>query len=309
MTSGRIFILAPGLLIMARGSFFVFNPLAPLQEEQRRLDKSAAQMHADLAAHRREHETALRELAAAEKDLAELKQLAGDTDTNDAQRRTEIKVWLGRMKKLKRLFAAHRDQSIPEMQLLTDEDWLRLASKTSLDPGENLRDTFAAVRSEAKWKFGRALAAAQNKFLKNNHGELPPTTLALAPYLESGDGLDAWMLARYEMTASGKAEEASKPGRWSIEERMPPLDPERDTRLAINPRGAMASQPAPEAWIPDFSTRRNSAEHRFAEANQGRRPATTTELVPYFDPPLEPHFAEKILQAERRRATQRGWSP
>jgi hypothetical protein len=272
--------------------------IATRQREQlQALQSRSAQWEQQIAALRRERDETLEELKIAERQLTELSP-ATETSQSSAERAREIEVraWLARVKQLKRLFSENPSRQIPEMQLLTDDDWLRVAKQAELDSDMTMRKALAAVRDAAKSRFARMMAQALGKFTKAASDQLPLSTTELAPNFDPP--IDGAMLQRYVMLKTGST--ASVGGNWAIQEKTA-IDEDYDTRYQIGANGGTSSLSPPIAWIENFQALAQQAYKAYADANKGASPAKISQLIPYFDPPLAPATAEKLIKAESER--------
>jgi hypothetical protein len=111
----------------------------------------------------------------------------------------------------------------------------------------------------------------------------------LAPYLQNP--ADAEVLTRLAIFPNG-------PG-WKLQEKDP-IDPEYDGGYRITSDGMANVSRAPWAWLPpDFDERSLRASQAYQAAHNGLLSPGYAETLRYFDPPLEPAIAEKILKAVR----------
>lgn len=297
--------MSPRLLFAFTGAFVALLTFAGYQTrttfrqhaELETLRQRAAQLASETSALRRARDTDDREIADAERQLAALPPLRADTPGDSPERRTEIKAWLARVKQLQRLFDEHPAQRIPEMQFLTDQDWLRVAKTLDFDSDEGRREGFAAARDAAATRFLPQVREALRKFAQKSPNDAP-TVLALAPFCDPPIAIH--LLERYELT---KTTETSP--RWRVETKAP-LDPDYDSRhyvdAYVDGRGyGGGSSNAPTAWIPDFREQTMRAYRVYAEAHQGASPVSVGAALPYFNPPLAPVLVERLLKAERER--------
>ena len=215
--------------------------LASLRDENARLNRGTAELlrlRAEVAQSRAEaRKTAMAEANAGPKG-----------DVTEAAMRS----WLGRVKALKGLPERMPDKTIPELKILSEEDWLELA-KTPLDhsPDEiNLDDdatarlAFSSIRAKAKDKLMRVLSRALEGYANANSGELPTDAVQLKPYLMNShfegparvvqipdDAVDDSVLKRYQILASGKLQ--GVPDDRTILAEIAPVDSQYDTRLKV----------------------------------------------------------------------------
>ena len=153
------------------------------------------------------------------------------------------------------------DKSIPELALLSEEDWLEMA-KQELGPGHehefNLaeeamaRQAFSSVRLAAKKEFGFLMGRALATYAKVNDGILPSNIMDLLPHFEIP--VDPAMLARYEVIRSGRFEEVPTVELPIIVERTP-ADPAFDRRLIIGKHSLLwADRGDPNYWNEEISS-------------------------------------------------------
>src|SRR5258708_14074376 len=121
-----------------------------------------------------------------------------------------MKSWVGRVNQLKEKLGQMPDQKIPELQFLTDQDWLDAVRpirqlKTETDYGQAL----SALRSAAKGEFAGALQNALRNYAQASNGQLPTDLSQLKPYF--GSAIDDSVLQRYELTQSGMVTEKATP--------------------------------------------------------------------------------------------------
>jgi len=280
---------------LVTGSIYAARLAARQHEELVALRQRTAQSELAVAALRSERDDTLRDLSAAELQLSKLpppKAALGDIAPAQA---SEAEAWLGRAKELKRLFAENSARQIPELQLLTDADWLRVAKWAELDSDQHVRKTLALTRNEAKSKFARKLWPALQKFADTNH-RLPSATAELAAYFTPP--VDAALLDRYVVTNRGSP--VNSDGTISMDHLVmekSPVDADYDTRYQVGRVGF--SRTEPPAWVENYATFEEAAWHGYVRANHGAWPTKRSELVPYFNPPLPQAAIDQLLQADR----------
>ena len=272
--------------------------LAQRQDEPlRTLRRQVAELTRETSALQRERDTLARDLAEAERQLAALPPLRPAAPGVSPERHAEMKAWLARVKHLHRLFDERPAQRIPEMQFLTEEDWLRVAKDIQFDSDEETRRALAALRTAATERFKPRLMSALRSFAKTPP-ENPTTILALQPFADPP--IDPGLLARYELSRTTET-----PPRWKVQTKAP-VDADYDTRdtveVYVDGRvSSSSSMAAPTAWIPDFQQQTMRAYQAYAKANKGTSAQGLAEVLPYFNPPLDPALAEKLLKADRAR--------
>jgi hypothetical protein len=188
---------------------------------------------------RREHDTALGEIEILRNDAermkhetAEVHRLRGEVTQlrHTAQARTTgeftgiratenaLTSWLSRTDAFKKAQYVMPQKAIPELILLTQEDWLEMAkepdhslAQTQADLPELNRRMLTIAREQAKKKFGFLLSRALDRYLEA-HGDLLPSDVSLLrPFFEdrqphlggSANLVSDAMLRRYEVLQSG----------------------------------------------------------------------------------------------------------
>jgi hypothetical protein len=100
---------------------------------------------------------------------------------------------LGRISLLKQALRQWPQLSIPEMQMLTDHNWLWLIQSgqlavQDLSSENGLRRALSQLRSAAKQKFAQRLGKAVTSYAKANGGQLPTDLTQLKSTLDSQTG-------------------------------------------------------------------------------------------------------------------------
>lgn len=295
MTRPHFILFGAAFATLAGTGLYEARLISAQREQGQTLLRRTADLERQIADLGRHRAATARDLQLAEQQLTQLP--ASAATAADRTRDAEVKAWLARVKQLRQLSAAHPDRQIPEMGLLTDDDWLQVARQASFDTDDQRRQAFARLRTAAKRKFVAQLSAALPKFTKTFEGKLPATSLELAPYLEPP--ADAAMLQRYGVTQTGPVTAANRSA-WVMRE-LAPVDEDYDTRHTVNSGGGSGSSSAPAAWIEDFQPRMSRAFKAYADAHQGAQPSGIAQAVPFITPPLPPATLEKLLKAERER--------
>jgi hypothetical protein len=179
-----------------------------------------------------------------------------------------IVSWLGRVKEFKELPARMPARAIPELKLLTEEDWLDLAKEPlghdareiDLQDEDTARLVFREIRDKAKDKLVRKLAHALDKYVSANDGMLPAEMGQLGPHITTSlfskpghveevidPAVDEAMLERYEILQKGKLE-AVPPDRILVIAEKAPVDDRFDSRAEIG-KNWMSVDNDPKAYL------------------------------------------------------------
>ena len=292
-------LLLVAALAAGLGTVVFETRLVSAQRAQHQLlTRQIADSTRQLAALHRQRDGTARDLALAEQQLARLPLVTLATRSSvPGARDLATEAWVARTQQLRALAAENPTQLIPEMKLLTDEDWMRVAQHAAFETDAQRREALAALRDAAKVKFVTGLSAAAQKWtLAAGLDKTPAGFAELAPYFESP--VDPAILQRYEITP--KSQQSSR-ANWQVRE-IAAIDEDYDTRHSVEATGSHGwSGGGPLTWNADYSSRVQRAYRAYADANQGALSPSVSQIVPYIDPPLPPTVIEKLLKAERER--------
>ena len=261
--------------------------IAHLEEGIQSLQQQQAPLTAQVGQLRRQRDDTTRQLATLQqeneqlrRDTAEFGKLRGEVARlrNDSHELAKLKAaaiqkgsdptelalnsWLDRARQLKRLPEKMPDKMIPELQLLTEDDWLQmckdplrhLGKEVNLNEDSTARLVFSHVRMKAKEKFAGMLSKALHGYTDANSGQLPADVLQLKPYFESG--VDETTLRRYEILQTGKIEDVTNADVIILAEKTP-IDSQYDTRLVLGKNWSRIDNNL-EAYFRENSTPRES---------------------------------------------------
>jgi RNA polymerase sigma factor (sigma-70 family) len=118
------------------------------------------------------------------------------------------------------------EKSIPELQLLNENDWLSVAREVSLQSEAEVRQALSKLRNTAKHKFATHALEAVDKFIQANNGQMPTDVSQLKPYFDVP--VEDAMLQRYQVLHPGEGN--SLQDNWVMSERER-VDPDYDRFL------------------------------------------------------------------------------
>ena len=121
---------------------------------------------------------------------ADVQELTG-SKTNEPLSREEVltsirQMYWDRVDRLKQQFTASPAEAVPELQFVTDGEWLQLVEYDHhrIDPDN--RRVMSSARSGAQIRFAhRVLDHALQQYGRNNGGQFPSDLSQLAPYFKS----------------------------------------------------------------------------------------------------------------------------
>jgi len=182
-------------------------------EAKRRLDSLRAE-HERLVGNAAELLKLRSEVARLRQELRPLSQ-GNDEATHDPTAAL-AQAWAGRITLLKQRFEEWPGKKTPELQLLTNEDWLKEASKHDLESDTTCREAMSRLRSVAKLKFADAVKGAMERFLQSNQDQLPTDATQLAPFLKPP--MDSF-LDGYELAKRGWVSLGNEYPQWALVEK------------------------------------------------------------------------------------------
>ncbi|HIG26982.1 MAG TPA: sigma-70 family RNA polymerase sigma factor, partial [Verrucomicrobiales bacterium] len=202
MTTFKKSIIVTTLVTLVGTGVFETHKVSGLRKQIQTLEEQDAGQAREL---RRERGEVLSRLAATRnemdrlrRDLAELPDLRGEISRLQHNLKeqthakpqsvdaTEIaaKFWVDRVSVLKEHLEQTPAAWIPELQFLTDEDWLN-AAKKELNTDEDMRRAMGNLRATGEGKFAPKIQNALEGYLQNNDGEFPSPLTLLKPYFDS----------------------------------------------------------------------------------------------------------------------------
>ncbi len=274
-----------------------------LRSEVRAGHQKLAQLTAAAKAARHDADEAHHALAAVNPHFSLIPPARGDHALAD-----EISAWVKRTDLLRHELAAHPEQRIPELALLSESEWQESAngfseSETVYEADGphttyNTQPNLAHLRERARSNFLNAIDEAVQKYYRNTRGDLPTSFTQLAPLLPAQ--IDPAILARYELS--------NEHDRLFITEKPTGTpDPESLATFAYsahpleNPIGAERHFETPLQRIVA------SADRDFSRAHGGALAIKPDQLTPFLSGPLAASQLAELFASlpftEYRRAT------
>jgi RNA polymerase sigma factor (sigma-70 family) len=213
------------------------------------------------------------QLAQFQRDSMELARLKGGSSTNSDDAEATANSWLARADELRQAFQRSPDKSIPEMQLLTQQDWLD-AVRDKLETPEDYRRAMGRLRNAAEDKVAGLVQPALEKYLKTSNGTFPADLSQLQSYLKTS--LDPAILQRFGIFPADAVPNVRMGGDWIITQHSF-VDPDYDMHFVIGPNGhgtTTYKQTPLDTLMP--------ALQAFAAANGGQTPKDPSELQPFI---------------------------
>jgi len=207
------------------------------------------------------------------RELAQLK-AAASAARNDPKD-SESQSALDRVNKLRQRLGQMPDQRIPELQFLSEQDWLNAVKGMSqLDTDSDFDRALRELRNSAKKEFAALVQNALGNYVQANNGQLPASMAQLNSYFSSP--LDDSLLPRYDLTSAGV-----------VVEKSTPLD---DTYYQISLTGVSEQIGSVAENI------LQQALQAYSGANNGQKPGDPEQLLPYATTPAQKAVLQRIIQ-------------
>lgn len=290
MTTTQKLAMAAAFAVLAGTGLYQKREVRRLREENQRLQAQTA----PLAEQMREMDRALREASNRIATLSGENVRLGQRSTEVHQLRaanTQLRQdagaasdpfvkqamsWKETEASLRQLFAERPEQRVPELALLSDDQWLDVARGARLDSEEGIRKALSKARFVAKNSFAPRLSEALQGFVNANDGVLPNDLNQLLPYFKQP--ADPALLEQYKLVGTGRYEDLP-PGTMPVTGQVL-VDDMHDARWNIGPNGYGTQSSRFEANEASWNELKPTLE-AFSAANQGRAPESYQELGPY----------------------------
>jgi hypothetical protein len=155
--------------------------------------------------------------------------------------------WTERGRQLRQWVEEHPAEKIPELQFLTDRDWVDAVYPSRLETEEEYHRALSTLRSNGELRFLDRLWPALDHYLKDHGGRFPADMTQLAAYLNPP--VETAILDRYEIVPSRVlVEELQHAGEWVVTEKAA-VNETWDVRWAFGvSNGCMADSRVTNRW-------------------------------------------------------------
>jgi hypothetical protein len=216
-------------------------------------------------------------LRADSRELAQLKAKEGatqsdNTSTSPAKSPQEL------VSELRAKLAQAPAESIPELQFLTEQDWLNaVKGMQRLETDSDMRRALSTLRSSAKKGFAEMTRTALVNYVQANNGQSPTDLRQLTPYFATAP--DAAVLQRYEIAQPGL-----------VSEKSTLIDDQDDTYYQVTKDGVdvILGSVAEKTLNPAFEA--------YVAAHNGEKPKNPSQLQPYVKTTAEQAALQNLLQ-------------
>ena len=183
-----------------------------------------------------------------------------------------MNAWVGRVKSLKARLEQNPGSSIPEIKLMTEQDWLQ-AAQGSLNSEEDYLKALSRLRTIAETKFITNVANSIQHFQKANNNGFPMSFAELRPFF-AGE-IDPAILDRWEIVPAETVPNIGV-GEWVVTQKAP-VDPKLDQRFVVGDSGSYGSTTFTTS---PFETLAPAISAFFSAT--GKAPSDPAELLPYL---------------------------
>jgi len=300
MTTLQKTIIGATLAIAVGTGIFEAHQNSRLREQNQALQQQQASLDAQLRQLQRERDEAASRLAALQAENTQLK--SGQNATELLKLRGELvrlqnaandpadgaaKSWLTRVNLLKQRLEQNPQAKIPELQFVTEQDWLN-AARGKLDIDADYRRALSTLRSAGEHKVGNMLQKALKAYSQANHDQMPTDLAQLQPYLDSP--LDDAILQRWEIASAETVQSLRLGGDVIITQRAP-VDDVFDTRWGIGPNG----QGGTDFLSRETASTMNPVWEAFSAAHNGQWADDVSQLLPYATTPEQQAALQKLM--------------
>jgi RNA polymerase sigma factor (sigma-70 family) len=226
--------------------------LAELQKENERLAHLMAEANSSRSLPYEQFHELLRlrsQVGLLNRDAQELTQLrTANSLTESNGLAATARLWSERANQLKQWLETNPDGKIPELQFLTDQDWIEAVHPLTLSSDEEYRRAMSTARANAELRVLDILHGALRQYGQANNGQFPQELSQLSPFVRSP--VDDSILNRYEIVrADSLVSELQRGDDWVITQKAP-VDKVWDARLTIGiTYGGMADCRVTNRWV------------------------------------------------------------
>jgi len=204
--------------------------------------------------------------------------------------------WLVRACKLKQRLAETPEAKIPEMRLLSEENYMD-ATRGLLNTEGDYLVALANLRSAAEYAFITTLLnPALTQYAQANNGQFPTNLGQLQPYFPSP--VEEAILERWEI-APAKTVRTSDFGDPIITQKAA-VDEDWDPRYAVGLKGfasAGVDTAGHNGWgVVSPDTIMGMAAKAYAAANNGQEPNDLSQVLPYLTTPDQQVALQKLMK-------------
>jgi RNA polymerase sigma factor (sigma-70 family) len=295
MTTLQKTLVTATVVLLAGAGIYEARQAAQLREQNRALQQQQAPLTEQIQQLQAQRNEASNQLAALIETIsslngqsAELARLRGEvarlrqaTAGKDAKPLDgEARAWTERVNRLKAKLEQNPGARIPELDLLTEREWLYItkAELNQLNSEEDYRRAFGMLRNAGVGLFAHlSVAPALRKYRQANAGQFPADLSQLKPYFESP--VDDAILQRYEILPATELPGLKLKDEWMVTQRTPPLDADYDHRYGIDSSGYTFTSFSEAYGLISVDSLATALASYLA--NTGQSPTDPSQLLPF----------------------------
>jgi RNA polymerase sigma factor (sigma-70 family) len=242
MTTLQKTLITATIAIAVGAGIYEARQASQLREQVQTLQRQQASYGDEIQRLQRERDDASDRLARLADENAALKNASAESvrfqkelarQKADSAASAAAKSWLDRVTRLKQRMEQTPNAKIPELQFVTEQDWLN-ATKGELNTDADYRRALSVIRDAGESKVVPMIQLALGRYMHNNNGQFPTDLDQLQPYFDKP--LDDAILQRWEI-APAKTVENLRMGGDTIITQKAPVDDVFDSRVGIGPDG------------------------------------------------------------------------
>lgn len=290
MTTVQKIAMAAAYVLLAGAAVYEARQAALLRQQNREIQQRQLTLSAQMQQMQIERDDATNRLAMMARsattkpdaETAELLKLRGQV----GQLRDKLEgLPAAQVAALKQKLAQMPGEGIPELALLKEKDWEKIAWNADFTTDDGTRVALSEARNKAVDVFFNLARPAIKAYLAVNNNILPSDLLPLAPYFDV-PGTDA-MLERYSFLQSGElSTNLSGP---LVTESAGAVDPLYDSQSQMSMSGASGSM-----WN-NVQFAVGQAVSAFSRDNSGQPPTDSSQITSYLKEPIEPAALQKYF--------------
>jgi RNA polymerase sigma factor (sigma-70 family) len=215
----------------------------------------------------------------------------GAASTNDGGTQSSAKAWLDRVARLKQRLEQTPDAKIPELKLVTEQDWLD-AVKGELNTEIDYRRALSAIRAAGERKVAGMIQKALTAYMQGNNGQVPTDLGQLQSYFDAP--VDDAILQRWEIVPAKVVPNLSVGGDVIVTQKAP-VDDVFDARFVIGPGGGMGST---EFLYSEINETMKPVWEAYENSHNGQWSRDTAQLEPYITTPEQRAAFDKLILHE-----------
>ena len=224
-------------------------------------------------------------------EVTRLKQVTAKSPEIDS-RESLMKSWLAREDRLKQIVEQFPDKKIPDLQLLSEEDWLNQARDAKFDTDSDVQRTLANLRNAAAHNFSYIASDAVKKYMEANNNQFPTDLAQLQPYFKTPVSDD--ILNRWGIMPQSEFPNQKMGGDWVIAVKNP-VNRGLDSSIVIGP-GSYGSSDYQSVDTQKAITILEPALKAYAAAHNGSQAGTPAEIQPFLTTPEQQAAFQTLMQ-------------